>query len=352
MATPNQWRERLERPEGTTDGGQPSEMVDGGACRSPGRRSRRRRDPPCTFEQRRHGLPPDWRAPRLVGGAPLERGASRRHPPRSPGAHRARQQSLSHVGCHVGRLGCLRRDRDGRASSRNSRVRRTSRRRVRRQSATRRSACSMRATSTRSGRRRRSPSSTSSWRTCATRSTCRRPTVIPRPRSGTGSRSDPRCRHDGRCERGRGICVPGVRPSQSGTHRECFGNRASRSQPVATAPDREHDLAERDSARERHAGVHRSALGLRRRLRPSPAGDAGLPVDPGEPPYLGDSATDQEFKDSAVEVVGYSSLLDPGRGVIDRHLSRPRSEPTPSGPTTATGTMRIRPPGWPTNPTW
>jgi hypothetical protein len=40
-------------------------------------------------------------------------------------------------------------------------------------------------------------------------------------------------------------------------------------------------------------------------------GAAGLPVDPGNPPYLGDPVTDRAFKDSAVEVVRYSSLLDP-----------------------------------------
>ncbi len=47
-----------------------------------------------------------------------------------------------------------------------------------------------------------------------------------------------------------------------------------------------------------------------------PAGDAGVPVDPGEPPYVHDPATDQEYKDSAVEVVAYSSVLDPRPGVM------------------------------------
>ena len=37
---------------------------------------------------------------------------------------------------------------------------------------------------------------------------------------------------------------------------------------------------------------------------------SGVPLDPGPPPYLG-TETDQEYKDSAVEVIGYSSLLDP-----------------------------------------
>jgi hypothetical protein len=42
-----------------------------------------------------------------------------------------------------------------------------------------------------------------------------------------------------------------------------------------------------------------------------PAGENGVPIDPGDPPYVQDPATDQEYRDSAVEVVGYSSILDP-----------------------------------------
>ena len=37
----------------------------------------------------------------------------------------------------------------------------------------------------------------------------------------------------------------------------------------------------------------------------------GLPIDPGIPPHLGDPTTDQRFKDAAVEVIAFSSLLDP-----------------------------------------
>ena len=47
-----------------------------------------------------------------------------------------------------------------------------------------------------------------------------------------------------------------------------------------------------------------------------PAGDSGVPIDPGDPPYVHDPATDQEYRNSAVEVVGYSSLLDPTFGVM------------------------------------
>lgn len=47
-----------------------------------------------------------------------------------------------------------------------------------------------------------------------------------------------------------------------------------------------------------------------------PTGDSGVPIDPGDPPYVHNPETDQEYKDSAVEVVGYSSLLDPTPGVM------------------------------------
>ena len=40
-------------------------------------------------------------------------------------------------------------------------------------------------------------------------------------------------------------------------------------------------------------------------------GAAGVPIDPGPPPRLGDPATDQVFKQQAVEVIRDSSLLDP-----------------------------------------
>lgn len=50
-----------------------------------------------------------------------------------------------------------------------------------------------------------------------------------------------------------------------------------------------------------------------------PGGGAnGVPIDPGPPPRFGDPATDQAFKDQAVEVIRDSSLLDPANpAVID-----------------------------------
>ncbi len=47
-------------------------------------------------------------------------------------------------------------------------------------------------------------------------------------------------------------------------------------------------------------------------LEPSPT---GTPIDPGPPPRLGDPATDDDFKQAALEVIRYSSELDPSDGV-------------------------------------
>jgi hypothetical protein len=44
------------------------------------------------------------------------------------------------------------------------------------------------------------------------------------------------------------------------------------------------------------------------------AGPDGVPMDPGPPPQLGTTATDQTFKDQAVEVIRDSSQLDPANG--------------------------------------
>ncbi len=41
----------------------------------------------------------------------------------------------------------------------------------------------------------------------------------------------------------------------------------------------------------------------------------GTPIDPGPPPRLGDPATDDDYKQAAIEVLRYSSQLDPADGV-------------------------------------
>jgi hypothetical protein len=45
-------------------------------------------------------------------------------------------------------------------------------------------------------------------------------------------------------------------------------------------------------------------------------GPAGTPIDPGPPPRLGDPATDQAYKDQAVEVIRDSSELDSAAGTV------------------------------------
>ncbi|HYY76036.1 MAG TPA: hypothetical protein VE644_06920, partial [Gaiellaceae bacterium] len=47
-----------------------------------------------------------------------------------------------------------------------------------------------------------------------------------------------------------------------------------------------------------------------------PDGTEAMPLDPGPPPQLGDPAGDEAFKRTAVEVIRYSSYLDPGDGVV------------------------------------
>ena len=103
------------------------------------------------------------------------------------------------------------------------------------------------------------------------------------------------------------------------------GHHHDRPEPLAAAPARAHDQPERHPGRERRPAGRRAALGPRQRVRASrPRGDAGVPIDPGPPPLLGDPARDQAYKDQAVEVIRDSSLLDPAdRG--RRSTSRPAS---------------------------
>jgi hypothetical protein len=45
-----------------------------------------------------------------------------------------------------------------------------------------------------------------------------------------------------------------------------------------------------------------------------PASGVGVPIDTGPPPELGNPASDTEFKNEAVDIIRYSSHLDPGDG--------------------------------------
>ena len=46
-----------------------------------------------------------------------------------------------------------------------------------------------------------------------------------------------------------------------------------------------------------------------------PQSETGTPIDPGPPPRLGDPATDDAFKESALDIIRYSSRLDPADGM-------------------------------------
>ncbi len=49
-----------------------------------------------------------------------------------------------------------------------------------------------------------------------------------------------------------------------------------------------------------------------------PAPENGMPLDPGPPPFVREPGTDQRYKDDAVAVVAYGSLLDPdGAPIVD-----------------------------------
>ena len=123
------------------------------------------------------------------------------------------------------------------------------------------------------------------------------------------------------------------------------------------------DLTERPA----HPGpgpvVHRAALGPRDGASPWRRPSTGTPIDPGPPPRLGDAATDQAFKDEAVDVIRRSHLLDaderrhhrhrPGRlrrqRARDQRRGWPRCEPR-DGPAVraarrAAGRLRAAP--WP-----
>ena len=78
-------------------------------------------------------------------------------------------------------------------------------------------------------------------------------------------------------------------------------------------------------------------------------GEDGLPLDPGTPPRLGDSESDQEFKDSAVDVIRQQPD-GPGGWRTHRHLARRPWQPR-SAPTTATVARLIPPPASPTRRT-
>jgi len=80
-----------------------------------------------------------------------------------------------------------------------------------------------------------------------------------------------------------------------------------------------------------------------------PTSPTGVPIDPGPPPRLGE-ATDQAFKDAAVDIIRRSSELD-AQTTSRSTWARAPSVATPSAPTMASGTPSTPPRASRTRPT-
>ena len=164
-----------------------------------------------------------------------------------------------------------------------------------------------------------------------------RPTATRPPRSATGSprRSSPTA--DRRLERGRRLRRAGLQAGQSAARRRQSGTTMidpNRWQPLQL----EHMISQNGiPVDERRPAGHRAALGSRQGLRAAAGGGrSASPIDPGPPPRLGDPATDQAFKDQAVEVIRDSACST--RRAARRSTSRPaRAATTRSAPTTGRG---------------
>ena len=125
-----------------------------------------------------------------------------------------------------------------------------------------------------------------------------------------------------------------------------------RSQPLAATPARAHDQPERDPGRQRRPAGRRAALGPRQGLRTAGRRwQTATPIDPGPPPRLGDPATDQAYKDQAVEVIRDSAALDPASATtID--ISPGARGNNPLGTNDGTGHPVNPATGSRTRPTW
>ena len=182
----------------------------------------------------------------------------------------------------------------------------------------------------------------------------RRPRATRRPRSATASRrrSSPTASTDG-SNQANGYAAPDYKPVNPPLVVAKSGDHDDRPEPLAAAPARAHDLA-RTGSRSRTASSRRSGRtgATSRASRSRPAGDDGVPIDPGPPPRLGDPATDQAYKDQAVEVIRDSSRARPGRRRDDRHLARRPRRQHARHATTARATRSTRPPASRTRRTW
>ena len=83
-------------------------------------------------------------------------------------------------------------------------------------------------------------------------------------------RGGPRLRPDRRLERGRRLRGTRLQAGQPAARGRRVGHDDDRPEPLAAAPDRAHDLAERDPGDQRRPAGRRAALGPRRRASPCP----------------------------------------------------------------------------------
>ena len=123
------------------------------------------------------------------------------------------------------------------------------------------------------------------------------------------------------------------------------GHDDDRPQPLAAAPDRAHDLAERDPRDQRRPAGRRAGLGPRRDVRPARrAGRWACRSIPGRRRGSAIPPPTRRSRTRPIEIIRLSSQLDPTTRTHGRHLARRDRQQRRSGPTTAPATRSTRSP--------
>ena len=142
----------------------------------------------------------------------------------------------------------------------------------------------------------------------------------PRPRATARGARQPhrggghRLRRDRRRARGRALQGPGLHAGQRAARGRQAGHGHERPEPLAAAGPRAADLPERPAHPGPGPDVHRPALGPRHVVRAAAVRRRARRSTRGRRRCLGDAATDQAFKDEAVEIIRRSSQLDATNG--------------------------------------
>ena len=167
-------------------------------------------------------------------------------------------------------------------------------------------------------------SSTRRWPRSAIDPTSHRRTATPRQRSATGS-PRPSSRSARPTDR-RSRIATSTRPTRRSTSRWMVGEPGT----TMVDPNRWQPLALDKQLSQNGLPIpgkvqtfDRPAVGPRHAVRPA-ALDDGTPIDPGAPPRLADPSTSDDFKQAALEVIRYSSMLDADGRRDDRHRRRAR----------------------------